>query len=326
MDFLFDIFLGQPVWLWSVFLTAVVTLLYVDLFVLNKNDHIIEFKESLRLAGIYAVLGLLFGLWVLYQNGGATASDYYTVWLLELSLSMDNLFVISVIFASFQIPRQYQHRVLVWGIIGVIVLRGIMIGAGTAIVSEFAWVLYIFAVILILTGIKLLKMDEAEKEDYTQKNYVKFLAKHMRVDPYLHGNNFFVKLKDNSGKAVLYATPLFLCLCTIELTDVMFAFDSVPAAFAVTTDPYVIYTANIFAILGLRALFFAIEHILHRFVYLKYSLCAVLIFIGLKVFYNGFLGDTLGHIPGPISLLITVSVLASGVLLSMLKTRDQKGQ
>lgn len=321
MDFLFDIFLGQPAWLWLSFLTGVFALLYIDLFVVNKKDHVIEFKESLRLAGIYAGLGLLFGLWVLFKNGMSMAADYYTVWILELSLSMDNLFVMSVIFASFQIPRQYQHRVLVWGIIGVILLRGIMIGAGTAIVHEFAWVLYVFAVILIITGIKLLKISEEQKEDYTQKPYVKFMAKHMRIDAYLHGNNFFVKLKDNSGKLVTYATPLFLCLLTIELTDVMFAFDSVPAALAITTDPYVIYTANIFAILGLRALFFAIEHIIHRFVYLKYSLSIVMIFIGLKVFYNGLFD---GHIPGPVSLLITVSVLAAGVIFSMLKTRGDK--
>lgn len=320
MDFLLSTFMGQPAWLWLSFLTVVTALLYVDLFVLNKTDHIIEFKESLRLAGIYAGLGLLFGLWVLYQNGASMASEYFTVWVLELSLSMDNLFVMSVIFASFQIPRQYQHRVLVWGILGVIVFRGIMIGAGTAIVHEYAWVLLLFAVILIITGIKLLRIDTEEKEDYTQKPYVKFLAKYLRVDSQLHGNKFFVRLKDGTSKGMLYATPLFLCLCTIELTDIMFAFDSVPAALAVTTDPYVIYTANIFAILGLRALFFAIEHIIHRFVYLKYSLSIVLIFIGLKVFYNHFGG----HIPGPVSLLITVGVLAGGVLLSMYKTRKEQ--
>ncbi|PZQ46260.1 MAG: TerC family protein [Micavibrio aeruginosavorus] len=311
-------FLGHPVWLWASFMVFVFTLLFVDLFVLNKKDHVIELKESLRLASIYASLGLLFGLWVWHSDGGGDAADYYTVWLLELSLSMDNLFVMSVIFSSFAIPRQYQHRVLVWGILGVVVLRGIMIAAGSALVQQYTWVLMIFAAILILTGIKLLKTDTEEKEDYTQKGYVRFLKKHLRVDDQLHGNQFFVRLKDAAGKPLLYATPLFLTLCTIELTDVMFAFDSVPAALAVTTDPYIVYTANIFAILGLRAMFFAIEHIIHRFEYLKYSLSIVLILIGCKVFYVELTDD---HLPAIVSLAMTVGVLAGGIVLSMLRTK-----
>ncbi len=322
LSFLTQDFLGHATWLWLLFMGFVFTLLFVDLFILNKKDHVIEMKESLRLTAIYLSLGLLFGLWILYSEGGAMAADYYTVWLLEQSLSMDNLFVMSIIFSSFAIPRQYQHRVLFWGILGVIVLRGIMIAAGAALVAQYSWVLYFFAGILIITGIKLMFIGGEEQEDYTQKPYVKFLARHLRVDSHLHGHKFFVRLPDhkNANKALLYATPLFLCLCTIELTDVMFAFDSVPAAFAVTNDAYIIYTANIFAILGLRAMFFAMEHILHRFQYLKYSLSIVLIFIGLKVFYGHFFAP----IPGPVSLAITFSVLAAGVLISILKTRGEK--
>ena len=315
-------FMGHATWLWVLFIGFVFTLLFVDLFILNKKDHVIGLKESLRLTAFYLSLGLLFGLWVFYNDGGAKAADYYTVWLLEQSLSMDNLFVMSIIFASFNVPRQYQHRVLFWGIMGVIVLRGIMIGAGAVLIAQYSWVLFIFAAILILTGVKLMFINNDEQEDYTQKPYVKFLAKHLRVDSKLHGHKFFVKLPDpkNTGKTLLYATPLFLCLCTIELTDVMFAFDSVPAAFAVTKDPYIIYTANIFAILGLRAMFFAMEHILHRFHYLKYALSIVLIFIGLKVFYN----HVFEPIPGVWSLLITLGVLVGGVIISMIKTRGQK--
>lgn len=311
--------LGQQAWLWVLFLGFVFTLLFVDLFILNKKDHVIELKESLRLTAIYLSLGALFGLWVFYQDGASQAADYYTVWLLEQSLSLDNLFVMSVIFSSFAIPRQYQHRVLVWGILGVIVFRGIMIGAGAVLVNEYKEVLYLFAVILIITGIKMMFINSEENEDYTQKGYVKWLAKHMRIDSKLHGNHFFVKLPGPAGKMLLYATPLFLCLCTIELTDVMFAFDSVPAALAITTDPYIVYTANIFAILGLRAMFFAMEHVLHRFEYLKYSLSIVLVFIGLKVFYSGFVG----HVPAAVSLGITLSVLALGVIVSMIKTRGE---
>lgn len=319
-SFFLQDFLGHPAWLWLLFLSTVFTLLFVDLFVLNKKDHVIELKESLRLASIYASLGLLFGLWVWYSDGGAQAADYYTVWLLELSLSMDNLFVMSVIFASFAIPRQYQHRVLVWGIIGVVVLRGIMIALGAALVKEYAEVLLFFAAILIFTGIKLLKTDTEQKEDYSQKPYVQFLKRHLRVDDQIHGNKFFVRMKESVGssKMVLFATPLFLALVTIELTDVMFAFDSVPAAFAVTTDPYIIYTANIFAILGLRAMFFAIEHVIHRFEYLKYSLSIILILIGLKVIYVELSGH---HVPALISLAMTIGVLAGGIVLSLLRTK-----
>lgn len=321
MDILTQDWLGQQAWLWVTFLIFVFTLLFLDLFVLNKKDHVIEMKESLRLTGIYLSLGVLFGGWVFYQNGADQAADYYTVWLLEQSLSLDNLFVMSVIFTSFQVPRQYQHRVLFWGIMGVIVMRGIMIGAGAVIVKEYEEVLLLFAAILIFTGIKMMMINNNENEDYTQKPYVKWLERHLRVDSRLHGHKFFTKLPDpkNAQKMVLYATPLFLCLCTIELTDVMFAFDSVPAALAITTDPYIVYTANIFAILGLRAMFFAMEHILHRFEYLKYSLSIVLIFIGLKVFYNALVG----HVPAMVSLGITLTVLALGVVVSIIRTRGE---
>lgn len=305
--------LGHAVWLWALFMGVIGTLLFVDLFILNKKDHIIEFKESARLALFYITLGLLFGFWVWWSDGGAMAAEYYTVWLLELSLSMDNLFVMSVIFASFAIPREYQHRVLFWGIIGVILLRGIMIGLGAALVAQYAWILLIFAAILIFTGVKLLQSDTEQKEDYTKKGYVRFLKNHLRIDDQIHGNKFFVRMKDG----MLYGTPLFLALVTIELTDVMFAFDSVPAAFAVTTDAYIIYTANIFAILGLRAMYFAIADIIHRFEYLKYALSIILILIGIKVFYVHFVG----HLPGYLSLVITVSVLGGGIIASLLKTK-----
>lgn len=321
MDFFLQSFAGEQIWVWTIFLTFVGSLLVFDLLVLNKKDHVIGLQESLRLAAMYIAIGLLFGLWVLFRNGPDQAADYYTVYLLEESLSLDNLFVMSVIFASFRVPREYQHRILIWGILGVILFRGIMIGAGAALVHQYSWVLFVFAAILIYTGIKMMFINMDDKEDYTQKGYVKFLARHMRVDSHIHGNNFFVRLPDhkNPDKSLLYATPLFLCLCTIELTDVMFAFDSVPAALAVTTDPYIIYTANIFAILGLRALFFAMEFILHRFAYLKYSLSIVLIFIGAKVFYNHFVGV----IPPHFSLIITLSVLLAGVVISMMKTRRE---
>jgi len=319
--FLYQQWAGEPAWIWISFLTFVFAALYLDLKVFNKKDHVIDLKESLRLSAVYVALGILFGGWVWLRNGQADAMDYYTVYLLEESLSLDNLFVMSVIFASFHIPREFQHRVLIWGILGVILLRGVMIGVGATLIEEYSWVLFIFAAILIYTGIKMLFIETDDDEDYTQKGYVRFLAAHMRVDDKLHGNHFFVKIADAKDKLVWFATPLFLTLCVIELTDVMFAFDSVPAALAITTDPYIVYTANIFAILGLRALFFAMEHVLHRFSYLKYSLSIVLVFIGLKVFYNHFVAK---DITGTMSLLITLGVLGLGVVISMIKTRGQE--
>lgn len=317
-DFLFREALGEPFWLWGLFLGGVGTILSLDLGLFNKKDHVINARESMKLAGVYVALGLLFGLWVLFRNGSDAGMDYYTVYLLELSLSLDNLFVMSVIFSSFAVPREYQHRLLVWGILGVIVLRGIMIGTGAVLVENYGWVLFIFAAILMYTGYKMMFINTEETEDYTQKPYVKFLAKHLRVSDTVHGRHFFTKKPlPGTTNPVWHATPLFLALCTIELTDVLFAFDSVPAALAITTDMYVVFTANICAILGLRAMFFAMESLLHRFEYLKYSLSIVLIFIGCKVFYNHFFGK----LDPAISLGITLSVLAGGVILSLLRTR-----
>lgn len=318
-DFLARDILGEAVWLWTVFLGLVTFFLFLDLGVFNRKDHIIGVKESLGLSAVYIVLGLAFGLWVWRQSGPDEAMDYYTVYLLEKSLSLDNLFVMSVIFASFQIPRQYHHRVLVWGIIGVILLRGGIIATGAALVHSYEWVLFIFAAILIFTGFKMMFIDSEDSEDYTQKSYVKFLARHLRVADHLNGRKFFARMAEggDGSRLVWHATPLFLALCTVELTDVLFAFDSVPAALAITTDTYIVFTANIFAILGLRALFFAMEDLLHRFEYLKYSLSVVLIFIGAKVFYAHFFGK----IPAGISLSITLGVLALGVIVSLRRTR-----
>lgn len=232
--------------------------------------------------------------------------------------------MISVIFSSCAVPKEYQHRVLVWGIIGVILLRGIMIGAGAALVHHFHWVLFIFAAILIVTGVKMLLMEQHEDDiDFENKPTTQFLKKHLRFTSKLHGHRFWVRHEEpGSGKRVLYATPLFLALVIVELTDVMFAFDSIPAVLAITTEPYVVYTSNIFAILGLRALFFAVENLINRFILMKYALSVVLIFIGAKVFYN----EWVGHISPAISLAITLFVLLGGMVFSVLVTggREQR--
>ena len=315
--FLFADFLGTATWLWLVFFTVVIGLLAFDLGVLHRDNHTIGVRESLLLSAGYICAGLLFGLWVAAQKGGAAGMDYLTGFLVEKSLSMDNVFLMASIFGFLAIPREYQHKVLFWGIVGVIVLRALLIGVGSALVHEFAWLLYLFGAFLLLTGAKMLfsRLDDAP--DLASNPLVRFLRGHLRVTEQLHGQRFVVRLPDASGRPVLWATPLLLALLLIEGADLLFAVDSVPAIFAITQDPFVIYTSNIFAILGLRALYFALAALIHRFAYLKYALALVLMFIGGKIFLAGLIGK----IPAALSLGVTLGLLLGGVLLSLWKTR-----
>ena len=213
-----------------------------------------------------------------------------TAFVVEKTLALDNVFVIALIFSYFAIPRQYQHRVLFWGILGVIVLRGLTIGLGATLVAEYSWVLFIFAAVLIFTGIKMLVTDDKEM-DLSANPVLKFMRKRFRVTETLHGNNFFVNQAEaKTGTIQRYMTPLFLALILIEIADLVFAVDSVPAVFAITSDPNIVYTSNIFAILGLRAVYFALAAVLHRFHYLKYALAILLVFIGSKVVVAEALG------------------------------------
>ncbi len=312
-------FLGQAVWLWLVFVTVVVALLAFDLGVLHKDDHAIGIGESLRLSAGYIGVAVLFGCWLWWQLGAERGIEYFTGFVIEKSLSMDNVFVIAMIFSFFAIPREYQHRVLFWGILGVIVLRALMIGLGAALVTQFSWVLYVFGAFLVATGVKMLWMAD-HKPDLENNVLLRFLRKRMRVTPTLRGNAFFVREPQAPGGApVLWATPLFLALCLVEFADLIFAVDSVPAIFAITTDPFIVYTSNIFAILGLRALYFALAAMIHRFVYLKYALALVLVFIGSKI----FLVNLVGKFPPLLSLSVTAALIAGGVLVSLWKTRGQ---
>ena len=317
--FLLADFLGTATWLWLSFLAVVIALLAFDLGVLHRDEREIGVKESLMLSAGYISMGLLFSVWVFFQKGGDASMDYLTGFLIEKSLSMDNVFVIALIFSFLAIPRRYQHRVLFWGILGVIVLRAIMIGLGAALISEFDWILYVFGAFLLLTGVKMLFSKVDDEPDLSYNRFVNWLRNHLPVTDRLHEQRFFVRQPDASGKLKLWVTPLFLALILIELADLVFAVDSVPAIFAITQDPFIVYTSNIFAILGLRALYFALAAMIHRFTYLKYALALVLVFIGGKI----FLHDIVGKIPAEISLSVTVGLLAGGVLLSLWKTRNQ---
>lgn len=317
-DFLMADFLGKSAWLWLLFFGIVAVLLIFDLGVLHRDQHEIGVKESLWLSSLYIGIALMFGGGVWYQLGPDAGLQYYTGFFIEKSLSLDNVFVIALIFSYFAIPRLYQHQVLFWGILGVVVLRGIMIGLGSALVSEFSWILYIFGAFLIATGIKMLIIADA-KPDMANNPLLKFLKKRLRVTDDFNGGRFWVmRPEPKTGRVVRYATPLFLALCLIEFADLIFAVDSVPAIFAITTDPYIIYTSNIFAILGLRALYFALAAMIHRFAYLKYALSLVLIFIGGKIFHNEFYGK----LNPAISLGVTFALLAGGVVYSLIRSNS----
>jgi tellurite resistance protein TerC len=311
--------LGTATWLWLVFISIVMGLLVFDLGVLHREHREIGVSESLLLSAGYITAGLLFGLWVWLVKGGEAGMDFYTGFLIEKSLSMDNVFLMAMIFSFLSIPRRYQHEVLFWGILGVIVLRAIMIGLGAALIAEFSWILYVFGIFLLFTGVKMLFSKVDAHPNLSENLLVKILRKHMRVTERLHEGRFFVRQADASGKSVVWATPLFLALVLIECADLVFAVDSVPAIFAITQDPFIVYTSNIFAILGLRALYFALAAMIHRFAYLKYALALVLVFIGGKIFLVGIIGK----IPAVISLSVTLGLLLGGVLLSLWKTRDQ---
>ncbi|MGE4278237.1 MAG: TerC family protein [Magnetospirillum sp.] len=310
---LFTPVLGVQSWLWLMFLGIVGVLLVLDLGVLHRKQREIGIGESLALSAGYIVLALAFGGWIWHSRGAEDGLAWITGYMLEKTLSLDNVFVISLIFTSLAVPRLYQHRVLFWGILGVILLRGLMIGFGTALVSQFSWVLYLFGAFLVITGIKMLLVKESH-DDPTQGKVMAWLRKVLRVTPQLHGSRFFVR--DHDGWR---ATPLFLALCMVELADLVFAVDSVPAIFAISTDPYIVYTSNIFAVLGLRALYFALAAMVHRFEYLKVSLALILVFIGAKIFWSHLVGK-----PDPIlTLSVTFALIAAGIGLSLWRTRAQ---
>jgi tellurite resistance protein TerC len=320
LDFLNTPFMGAAAWLWLSFLTIVLLLLVFDLGVLQRKHHEIGIKESLLMSAGYVSFGLAFGGWIWYEFGATRALEYYTGYLVEQSLSMDNVFVMALIFGFFQIPRKYQHEVLFWGVLGAIIMRAIMIGIGAALVQRFDWILYVFGAFLLISGIKMLFSKHDAQPDLDKNPMLRFLRKHVRVTDQLHDDRFIVRQEQpGSGKSLIYATPLLLALILIELADLVFAVDSVPAIFSITQEPFIVYTSNICAILGLRALYFALAAMISRFAYLKYALALVLIFIGAKIFMHSFVGP----IPAPLSLGVTFGLLVGGIVLSLLKTRKE---
>ena len=312
-------FLGTPVYFWVAFIAIVIALLVFDLGILHRDEHEIGAKESLTLYGFYVVIALAFGGWVWWQRGPEAGLEFYTGYLIEQSLAMDNMFVIATIFGFLGIPRLYQHRVLFWGILGVIAFRAILIGLGAALVYQFNWILFLFGAFLVFTGIRMFSHKD-EEADIEKNPVFNYLRRHFRITPELHGRAFTVKQPDpKTGKIVTWLTPLAVALIMVETVDLIFAVDSVPAVFAVTQDTFIVYTSNIFAILGLRALYFALAAAMNRFRYLQVSLAIILVLVGIKIFLvpMGFHIDTL------LSLVVTLSILAGGVIFSLWKTRNE---
>lgn len=317
---------------WVVFFSFVIILLLYDLGFLSKKKHNhnleikvvqdeISFKKNAYLSVIYIAISLIFSFYILYIKGTVAFEQFLTGYVLEKSLSLDNVFVIALIFKYFHIPQAYQKRVLLWGIIGAIFLRAVLIGCGSILIHQFSWILHIFGLILIYSGIKMLLNHEKE-QDFSKSILLKFLNKIIGISKNLSGDSFFIKNKNISSDVMIKnytATPLFLSLVFIEFVDLIFAFDSVPAIFSITTDLYIVYTSNIFAILGLRSLYFVLQKMIERFKYLHYSLSALLIFIGSKIFIKDIIGPDI--LQTKFVLIITLLILLAGVVPSYIKKK-----
>lgn len=296
---------------WIGFNLFVLLMLALDLGVFNRKAHVVSVKEALTWTGVWISLSLIFNGLVYYWFGETKAIEFLTGYLIEKSLSIDNIFVFVLVFGYFQIPAIYQHKILFWGILGALVMRVIFIFAGVALIQQFHWTIYIFGLFLIYTGYKM--FTEKDKKMEPENNpVIKFFRRIMPVTNQLHGDKFFVKL---DGKK--YATPLFLVLILIETTDLIFAVDSIPAILAITQDQFIVYTSNVFAILGLRSMYFALAHVVDRFVYLSYGLAIILVFVGLKMVMVDIF-----KIPTFISLLVIALILTVSVVLSFIKTRN----
>ncbi len=304
---------------WIIFIAAILLFLALDLGVFNKTPHIISTREAGKWTGIFVTISFLFSgvIYWLYGNNYIANPDalqpieasikFITGYLIELSLSVDNIFVIAIIFSSFRIPQKYQHRVLFWGIIGAIVFRGLMIYFGVLLINKFTWTTYIFGVFLIFTAAKMLFSKDDDKFEPKKSFVYRILRKIIPVTTHIDGEHFFVKRRH-----ITAATPLFVALVVIEVMDVIFAVDSVPAILAITSDPFLVFSSNIFAILGLRSMYFFLSHMLNRFAHLEYSLIAILTFVGLKMLLHDFY-----IIPEWASLTFIALSLLIGIIVSL---------
>jgi tellurite resistance protein TerC len=354
--------------LYAGFVTLVIMLLALDLGVFHRTAHVVRVKEALGWSAFWISLGVLFSIFIyygyenhllglgltvdamsapviqpdgtaIYNDGSSAVVKYITGFLVEKSLAVDNIFVIAMIFSFFAVPAMYQHRVLFWGILGALLMRGLMIGVGTALIVKFSWIIYIFGGFLILTGIKMLALKEGDTE-MSENVAVRLARRLLPITERYHGQKFFVRagtpesmapatpgapveidrVVEKAKRGALLATPLFLSLVLIEVTDLIFAVDSIPAIFAITTDAFIVFTSNVFAILGLRSLYFALAGMMDKFAYLKVSLAFVLIIVGIKMLAHSWLKEALGENFNLYILGVVLTILGAGVVASLFRS------
>ena len=299
--------MAENIWFWIIFNVFVLAMLALDLGVFHRHDHAVTMKEASIWTVVWISLALLFNLGLYFYAGPEPALQFLTGYLIEKSLSVDNIFVFVMLFSYFQVPVIYQHRVLFWGILGALIMRGILIGVGAFLIAQFHWVIYVFGAFLIFTGIRM-GVQKDEHVDVESNAMVNLLRRFMPITQNYHGHDFFVR---QAGR--LFATPLFVVLLIVETTDLIFALDSIPAIFAVTTDPFLVYTSNVFAILGLRSLYFLLAEVVTKFRFLKIGLSAILIFVGVKMVIVDIY-----HIPIALSLGVIAAILAISIIASLL--------
>jgi tellurite resistance protein TerC len=301
---------------WIVFIGSILALLAIDLGIFNRKAHIIRPREALLQVAFFVGAAVVFNLGIYQWMGPQAGLEFTTGYLMEAMLSVDNLFVFVIVFASFGVPRKNQHKVLFYGIMGALVFRMVFIFAGVALVETFSWVLYIFGAFLIFTALRMVfKKDEVEVKEPDHNFMVRFFRRFMKITKDFDGDRFFVR-KEEGGKVLLWGTPLFVALIVVETTDIMFAVDSIPAILGITTNSFLVFSSNAFAIMGLRSMYFALAHIMNSFCYLKYGLAGILSFVGVKMLTADFL-----HIDVLLSLAVIVLILVVAIAASLIKMR-----
>ena len=294
------------IWPWILFNVFLITMLGLDLFVFHRHAHIIKLKEAIRWVALWISLAVIFGIGIWIFEGSSHAVAYFSAYVVEESLSVDNLFVFLMLFSYFQVPREYRHRVLFWGIVGAVVLRAGFIFGGIALINSFHWIIYVFGAFLIFTGIRM-GMKKGEDPHPEANPILKLLRRYLPMSRGYHGGKFFTI---ENGRRL--ATPLLAVLVAVETTDIIFAVDSIPAVLSITTDPFIVYTSNMFAIMGLRSIYFALEGFADRLYYLHFGLATILIFLGFKMLISGIY-----HMPTFLSLLVIAIVLGISVIASL---------
>lgn len=299
-------------WLWLAVLGLILGMLAIDLFA-HRRAHVIGVREAAVWSAVWVTIGVAFGAWVWWAHGGEFGQQYFAGYLIEKSLAVDNVFIWAIIFTFFAVPREYQHRVLFFGVLGALVFRGLFIAGGSVLIASFGWILYVFAAFLLWTGIRMIRQRDEHLDPSTSRS-LRLFRRYVPMTEAYYGQRFVVR-----RAGVLMATPLLAVLVLVEITDIIFAVDSIPAIFAVTDEPFLVFTANAFAILGLRAMYFLLADLIHRFVYLKVGLALVLVWVGIKM----LLKVDVFYIPTTVSLAVITVLIGGSIVLSLRATRGQ---